>query len=67
ALRHMCKDLSVTKCVNLWEKKESRLLHRWRQMLTELHASPAPDFAMFAVANRELLDLAQSSMAQVNS
>ncbi|MEM8561418.1 MAG: NAD-glutamate dehydrogenase [Pseudomonadota bacterium] len=66
ALHHMCKDLSVTKCVNLWEKKESRLLHRWRQMLTELHASQAPDFAMFAVANRELLDLAQSSMTRVN-
>jgi glutamate dehydrogenase len=37
-------------------------VERWRQMLAELHASVAPDFAMFAVANRELLDLAQSSM-----
>ena len=36
---------------------------RWRQMLAELHASTAPDFSMFAVANRELLDLAQSSRA----
>jgi glutamate dehydrogenase len=30
-------------------------------MLAELHATEAPDFSMFAVANRELLDLAQSS------
>jgi glutamate dehydrogenase len=32
-------------------------------MLAELHSSTAPDFSMFAVANRELLDLAQSSRA----
>jgi glutamate dehydrogenase len=61
ALRHMCEDLNLLKCINVWEKKEDRLVRRWRQMLVELHASPAPDFAMFAVANRELLDLAQSS------
>jgi glutamate dehydrogenase len=63
ALRHMCEDLNLLKCINVWEKKEARLVQRWRQMLAELHSSPAPDFAMFAVANRELLDLAQSSTA----
>ena len=63
ALRHRGDDLNLLKCLNVWEKTEGRLVQRWRQMLTELHASPAPDFAMFAVANRELLDLAQSSMA----
>jgi len=36
-------------------------LQRWREMLVELRAGAAPDFAMLAVANRELLDLAQSS------
>ena len=61
ALRHLCEDHNLLKCVKAWEEKEQVLLRRWRQMLTELHASPAPDFAMFAVANRELLDLAQSS------
>ena len=60
-LRHMGEDLNLSKCVNQWEKKEALLLERWRQMLAELHANPAPDFAMFAVANRELLDLARSS------
>ena len=43
-------------------KEESVLINRWQTMLSELHAAPAPDFAMFAVANRELLDLAQSSL-----
>ncbi len=62
ALRHMGEDRNLAKCVNQWELKEASLLQRWRQMLAELHASTAPDFSMFAVANRELLDLAQSSM-----
>ena len=61
ALRHLSEDANLMKCVRKWEAKEEMLLLRWRQMLAELHASPAPDFAMFAVANRELLDLAQSS------
>lgn len=43
-----------------WEQREAGLLERWRGMLTDLHAVVSPDFAMFAVANRELLDLAQS-------
>ena len=37
-------------------------LKRWREMLSELHSTRSPDFAMYAVANRELLDLAQSSL-----
>ena len=63
ALQHVGEDLNLLKCINKWEKQEVLLLTRWQQMLSELHATPAPDFAMFAVANRELLDLAQSSMA----
>ena len=47
--------------VRTWEEHEAPLIQRWQEMLTELHATSAPDFAMFAVANRELLDLAQSS------
>ncbi|MEM6301937.1 MAG: NAD-glutamate dehydrogenase [Pseudomonadota bacterium] len=47
--------------LSAWEAQEEALLQRWRDMLSELHAANVPDFAMFAVANRELLDLAQSS------
>ena len=62
ALRHMCEDRNLMACMNRWEAHEAPLVQRWESMLTELHATEAPDFAMFAVANRELLDLAQSSM-----
>ncbi len=45
-----------------YDWQEQLLLGRWQAMLSELHAVATPDFAMFAVANRELLDLAQSSL-----
>lgn len=62
ALRHMPEDANLLGCLEQWEAQEAMLMERWQNMLTELHATAAPDFAMFAVANRELLDLAQSSM-----
>jgi glutamate dehydrogenase len=34
---------------------------RWKLMLGELRAATATDYAMYAVANRELMDLAQSA------
>ncbi len=60
-LRLRCEGLDSAACVERWEEQEATLIARWREMLAELHATTAPDFAMFAVANRELLDLAQSS------
>ena len=62
ALRHVGEQRNILDCLRHWEKREALLLARWRTMLADLHAAPAPDFAMFAVANRELLDLAQSSL-----
>jgi len=60
-LRLRCEGLDRAACVERWEEQEAPLIARWRDMLAELHGTTAPDFAMFAVANRELLDLAQSS------
>ena len=60
-LKHMNEERDLVKCLRAWEEHEGTLILRWQEMLTELHATSAPDFAMFAVANRELLDLAQSS------
>lgn len=60
-LRLRCEDLDIVGCLSAWEAQEEALLKRWSTMLAELHATTSPDFAMFAVANRELLDLAQSS------
>ncbi|TXS92795.1 NAD-glutamate dehydrogenase [Parahaliea maris] len=62
ALRHWCEDGDPDQCFKQWSKQEATLLKRWREMLSELHSTNSPDFAMYAVANRELLDLAQSSL-----
>jgi glutamate dehydrogenase len=40
---------------------QERLVQRWHSMLSDMLTHGAPDFAMFAVANRELLDLSQAS------
>ena len=62
ALKHICEQRDAGLCIERWMQQEEPLLRRWRSMLAELHSVPSPDFAMFAVANRELLDLAQSSL-----
>jgi glutamate dehydrogenase len=67
ALRYMPEDGNLLNCVQRWEGEEQVLLTRWQEMLSQLHANESPDFAMFAVANRELLDLAQSSVRGVVS
>ena len=61
ALRYLEKDRNLLHCIQRWSDREERLLERWRQMIVELQAVTVPDFAMLAVANRELLDLAQST------
>jgi glutamate dehydrogenase len=60
-LRLRGENPDLVACISAWEEQEAALLSRWRQMVSDLHATTSPDFAMFAVANRELLDLAQSS------
>ena len=61
AMRYLESDRNLLHCIQRWSDREERLLERWRQMIAELQAVPVPDFAMLAVANRELLDLAQST------
>ena len=60
-LRYLGDDRDVPNCIKRWQAQEAPLLQRWYQMRAELQAVPAPDFAMLAVANRELLALAQST------
>ncbi len=62
ALKHVCEKRDASLCIERWIEQEQILVNRWRSMLIQLHATEQPDFAMFAVANRELLDLAQSSL-----
>ncbi|WP_028877652.1 NAD-glutamate dehydrogenase [Teredinibacter turnerae] len=40
-----------------WLGDNASLIVRWKQMITEVQASPGTDYAMFAVALRELGDL----------
>ncbi|WNW14170.1 NAD-glutamate dehydrogenase [Pseudomonas sp. DTU_2021_1001937_2_SI_NGA_ILE_001] len=47
----------------LWLEQHAAMVERWRAMLVELRAATGTDYAMYAVANRELLDLAMSGQA----
>ena len=47
--------------VALWLDQHQRLVDRWKVMLAELRSATGTDYAMYAVANRELMDLAQSA------
>ena len=41
------------------------MVERWRAMLDDLRNAQGTDYAMYAVANRELVDLAMSGQAAV--
>ena len=43
-----------------WMDQREGQVQRWRRMLGELRSASQPDYAMYAVASRELQDLAQS-------
>ncbi len=49
----------------LWMAQHESMIERWRAMLVEIRAASGTDYAMYAVANRELLDLALSGQAVV--
>lgn len=61
AMRHMCEAGDVAACIERWIEQQHLLVGRWKTMLIELHATPVHEFAMYSVAIRELLDMAQSS------
>lgn len=55
------KDMDINATIERWANQHVLLVDRWRLMITELQGAPGTDFAMFSVALRELLDLAQAS------
>jgi glutamate dehydrogenase len=61
ALGHLCPQGDVQACIQRWLQTQQPLVERWRALLMELHGTDAKEFAVFAVAIRELLDLAQST------
>ncbi len=52
----------VDEALESWMTQHESLIRRWQNMLTELKGARQPEYAMFSVALRELLDLAQSSL-----
>jgi len=51
---------SIEARLALWLEQNQSMVERWRSMLVDLRAATGNDYAMYAVANRELLDLAMS-------
>jgi glutamate dehydrogenase len=51
----------------LWLEQQQDMVERWRAMLVDIRAASATDYAMYAVANRELLDLALAGQAVVTA
>ncbi len=47
--------------LQVWMECHQELIGRWHQMCTEIKATKNPEFAVYSVALRELLDLAQST------
>lgn len=55
------QDRSWDELMTLWEEATQDLIDRWRAMVTEVEGNTTTDYAMFAVALRELIDLAQAT------
>ena len=52
---------SIKDLLTKWSQQQSSLISRWKIMVNELQAASGTDFAVFSVALRELLDLAQAT------
>ena len=50
----------IEKKVAVWLARHRAMVQRWQAMLAELRAASGTDYAMYTVASRELMDLAQS-------
>lgn len=61
ALRFMNASETAAEGVERWIDERSSLMERWRSMLCDLQGTESQDFAMYSVAIRELLDMAQRS------
>ncbi|PCM45358.1 NAD-glutamate dehydrogenase [Marinobacter sp. ANT_B65] len=58
------KAEDVPVCVEEWLQRHDAMIERWKTMLLELKSVREPEYAMFSVALRELLDLAQTTLHQ---
>lgn len=62
SLVHSVSDtVSIDAVIQQWSLQQTILIQRWKVMVNELQASSGTDFAVFSVALRDLLDLAQAT------
>jgi glutamate dehydrogenase len=61
ALKHVTQSCSTADCIDQWLDQHEALVGRWRSIVAELQGAEKQDFAMYSVAIRELLDMAQRS------
>ncbi|MFL0802313.1 MAG: NAD-glutamate dehydrogenase [Agarilytica sp.] len=61
ALVRLQKGRPLDEVLALWSEKHAYLVNRWRNMVNEVQGSQMTDYAMFSVAMRELIDLAQAT------
>lgn len=52
----------IEQTLDQWMMEHHALVSRWQGMLADIRNAPQADLAMFSVANRELMDLAQVSL-----
>ncbi|UTA49363.1 NAD-glutamate dehydrogenase [Simiduia sp. 21SJ11W-1] len=60
-IRLLEKDQSIEAALAIWADRHKVLVDRWRSMIADLRGATGTDYAIFSVALRELLDLAQAS------
>jgi glutamate dehydrogenase len=60
-IRFKDEQIGLDELISRWSEQYKRLIARWKSIVNELQAVNGTDFAMIAVALRDLLDLAQAS------
>ncbi len=60
-LRLKSAPSDIPERLKVWMDYHQELIGRWKQMCTEIKATKSPEFAVYSVALRELLDLAQTT------
>ncbi|PAU81374.1 NAD-glutamate dehydrogenase [Halovibrio salipaludis] len=61
-LRSRTADTDLQTTLQAWASEHAGLIERWHGIMGELRSQSTPEYAMFSVALRELLDLAQSTV-----
>ncbi|WP_299733232.1 NAD-glutamate dehydrogenase [uncultured Endozoicomonas sp.] len=61
-IRMIRDDMSIEQTIDQWIADHQVLVTRWQTMLGDIRNTSQADLAIFSVANRELMDLAQVSL-----